>query len=340
VHSFKFLGAASALVLAFGFASNEAEAAGAPAGTVINNTADVSYTVGTVTTTASSNLVTVTVVEMINVNVTAQTPNFTVSPGDTAQVSTYRIDNTGNGPETFRLVLDNAITSDQFDPVAATPAIYLDSGTSGTVGAFDSSDIVYVPGGNDPVLAPDAFAIVFVVNNIPGTALDGQLGVSRLTADSRTGTGPAGTTFAGQGDGINGAVDAVIGVSTGTDSGDTTYLIAGVTVTANKTQAVLDTWSGSRPVPGARINYTIAVNATGTGTATNVVFTDNIPANTTYVPGSLALDSVTVTDAVDLPDDGDYAPASGPTPARVRVPLGSLNTAAGTKTITFSVVIN
>lgn len=340
MQSSKFLGAASALVLSLGFASGNAQAAGAPAGTVINNTADVSYTVGTVSTTTSSNLVTVTVVEMINVNVTAQTPNFTVSPGDTAQVSTYRVDNTGNGPETFRLVLNNAITSDQFDPIAATPAIYLDSGSAGTVGAFDSSDIVYVPGGNDPALAPDAFAIVFVVNDIPGTALDGQLGVSRLTADSRTGTGPAGTTFAGQGNGINGAVDAVIGVTTGTDSGDTTYLIAGVSVTANKTQAVVDAWSGSRPVPGARINYTIAVNATGTGTATNVVFTDNIPANTTYVPGSLALDSVAVTDAVDLPDDGDYAPASGPTPARVRVPLGSLNTAAGTRTITFSVVIN
>ena len=340
MQSSKFLGAASALVLAMGFASNHAEAAGAPAGTIINNTADVSYTVGTVTTVSSSNLVTVTVVEMINVNVTAQTPNFTVSPGDTAQVSTYRIDNTGNGPETFRLLLNNAVTSDQFDPVAASPAIYLDSGSAGTVGSFDSGDIVYVPGGNDPALAPDDFAIVFVVNNIPGTALDGQLGVSRLTADSRTGTGPAGTTFVGQGNGINGAVDAVIGVSTGTDSGDTTYLIAGVSVTANKTQVVVDTWGGSRPVPGARINYTIAVNATGTGTANNVVFTDSIPAFTTYVPGSLALNAVAVTDAVDVPDDGDYAAASSPNPARVRVPLGSLNAAAGTRTITFSVVIN
>jgi uncharacterized repeat protein (TIGR01451 family) len=338
VQSSKFAGAVSALVLAFGVASNHAEAAGAPAGTVINNTADVSYSVGTVTTVTSSNLVTVTVVEMINVNVTAQTPNFTVSPGDTAQVSTYRIDNTGNGPETFRLVLNNATTSDQFDPVAATPAIYLDSGGgAATNGIFDSSDIVYVSGGNDPALAPDAFAIVFVVNDIPGTALDGQLGVSRLTADSRTGTGPAGTTFAGEGNGINGAVDAVIGVSTGTDSGDTTYLIAGVSVTAAKTQAVVDTWGGSRPVPGARIDYSIAVNATGTGTANNVVFTDNIPPNTTYVPGSLALNAVAVTDAVDLPDDGDYSAAPA---ARVRVPLGSLNTAAGTKTITFSVVIN
>jgi uncharacterized repeat protein (TIGR01451 family) len=338
VQSSKILGAASALVLAFGFASNKAHAAGAPAGTQINNTASVNYTVGTVNATASSNLVTVTVVEMIDVNVTAQTPNLTVSPGDTAQVARYRIQNTGNGPETFRLVLNNAITTDTFDPVAASPAIYLDSGGGvTTAGIFDSSDVVYVPGSNDPALAPDAFVIVFVVNDIPGTALDGQLGISRLTADSRTGTGPAGTTFAGQGNGISGAVDAVIGVSTGADSDDTTYAISGVSVTAAKTQAVVDTWGGARPVPGARINYSIAVNATGSGTATNVVFTDNIPANTTYVAGSLALNGVPVTDAAGLPDDGDYL--ATPT-ARVRVPLGSLNTAAGTKTITFSVTIN
>ena len=57
MQSMKFLGAASALVLSFGIASNKAHAAGAPAGTEINNTANVSYTVGTVSTTANSNLV-------------------------------------------------------------------------------------------------------------------------------------------------------------------------------------------------------------------------------------------------------------------------------------------
>lgn len=335
MQSSKFLGAASAWVLAFGFASNNAQAQHAPAGTEINNTASVSYTIGTVNSTATSNLVTVTVVEMIDVTVVAQTPNLTVSPGDTAQVARYRVQNTGNGPELFRLVLNNAITTDAFDPIAATPAIYIDSGGPG-VPVFDASDIPYVPG-SEPTLAPDDFLIVFVINDIPGSALDGQLGISRLTAESRTGTGAAGLTFAGQGNGINGPVDAVIGASTGTDSDDTTFEISGVSVTATKTQTVVDDWSGSRPVPGARINYSIAVSATGSGTATNVVFTDNIPANTTYVAGSLALNSVAITDAADPANDGDYSAAPVP---RVSVPLGSLNTAAGTQTITFTVTIN
>ncbi len=336
MQSLKFLGAASALVLAF--ASGNAYSQHAPAGTEINNTASVNYTIGSVTSTANSNLVTVTVVEMIDVTVALQTASLaTVSPGDTARVARYRVQNTGNGSELFRLVLNNAITTDNFDPIAATPAIYIDSGgTPATNGIFDGSDVVYVPGA-ESAMAPGDFIIVFVVNGIPASALDGQQGVSRLTAESRTGTGPAGTTFVGQGNGINGAVDAVIGVSTGADSADTTYQIAGVSVTATKTQTVVDDWGGARPVPGARINYSIAVSATGAGTATNVVFSDNIPVNTTYVPGSLALNSVAITDAADPANDGDYSAA--PTP-RVSVPLGSLNTAAGTKTITFTVTIN
>ena len=336
MQSSKFLGAASALVFAFGFSSNKAEAAGAPAGTQINNTANVSYTVGTVSTTANSNLVTVTVVEILDVTVDTQTATINVTPGDTAQVAEYVVQNTGNGPEVFRLVLDNAITTDNFDPIAASPAIYLDAGGAGA-GVFDASDIPYVSGSNDPALAPDATITVFVVNDIPASALDTQTGITRLTAESRTGTGPAGTTFVGQGNGINGAVDAVVGADGAIDSDNSTYQVAGVSVTATKTQTVVDDWSGARPVPGARINYSIAVSATGSGTATNVVFIDNIPANTTYVAGSLALNGTPVTDAVGLPDDGDYVAA--PT-ARVRVPLGSLNTAAGTKTITFTVTIN
>ena len=135
-----------------------------------------------------------------------------------------------------------------------------------------------------------------------------------------------------------GSISVSLSWTASTDNvGVSSYNVSGVSVTVAKTQAVVDDWSGTRPVPGARINYSIAVNATGSGTATNVVFIDNIPANTTYVPGSLALDGTPVTDAVGLPDDGDYVAA--PT-ARVRVPLGSLDTAAGTKTITFTVTIN
>ncbi len=49
--------------------------------------------------------------------------------------------------------------------------------------------------------------------------------------------------------------------------------------------------------PGDTIEYTIAIANRGTGPATNVIFSDNIPANSTYVPGSTTLNGVAVPDA-------------------------------------------
>jgi uncharacterized repeat protein (TIGR01451 family) len=313
-----------------GFGASRANALGVPAGTAINNTAQVSYTVGAVNATATSNTVSVTVAEILDVVVTLQTPSVAVSAGDSSQELVYRVTNTGNGPETFRLVMNSVIAGDQFDPTPSATSIYFDTDNSGDLSPGDTP---YVVGSNDPALSADGFVTVLVVNDIPGTVVDGNRGFSRLTADARTGTGTPGTAFAGQG---VGGTDAVVG-TTGADSQATgEYLVAGVTINAVKSQTVVDQFGGNRPVPGARINYTIVVTATGTGTAATSVFSDNIPANTTYVPGSLQLNTTTLSDAADA-DAGDFATTPA---ARVRVALGNLNTAAGSKTITFAVTIN
>ncbi len=333
MQSIRNLAVASVLASAFALAPNNAHALGAPAGTVINNTAEVSYTVGTVNTTVTSNLVSVTVVEILDVTVTAQTPSIGVNAGDTQQAARYRVTNTGNASETFRLVMNSTIAGDQFDPVPSATSIYFDS--DGTPG-LSAGDTPYVVGSNDPVLSADGFVNVLVVNDIPTGVVDTNIGITRLTADARTGTGAPGTTFVGAGNGINGAVDAVVGTSGGDSEADSNYLVSGVSLTATKTQTVLDQFGGAQPVPGARINYSIAVNVTGSGTAANAVFADNIPANTTYVPGTLRLNTVLLSDGVDA-DAGDFAA----TPvARVRVALGSLTTASGPQTVTFAVTIN
>ena len=332
MQAWRILGVASAFALALGLGSNKAHALGAPAGTVINNTAEVSYTVGTVNATATSNVVTVTVAEILDVTVTAQTPTVSVSAGATQQVARYRVTNTGNGSETFRLVMNSTIAGDQFDPVPSATSIYFDSDTTPGLSAGDTA---YVVGGNDPVLSADGFVIVLVVNDIPAGVVDTNTGFTRLTADARTGTGAPGTTFAGAGNGLSGAVDAVVGTTGADGEADSTYLVAGVSLTASKTQTVVDQFGGAQPVPGARINYSIAINLIGSGTATNAVFTDDIPANTTYVPGTLRLNTLPLSDAVDT-DAGDY---TATTPAHVRVALGSLTTASGPQTVTFAVTI-
>jgi uncharacterized repeat protein (TIGR01451 family) len=330
LQSLRILGAVGAVSLALGLASNNAHAVGVAAGTAINNTAQVTYNVGAVSTTATSNTSTVTVAEIVDVVVTLQTPSVSVSSGDAQQELVYRVTNTGNGPETFRLVMTSVLGGDEFDPLAATPAIYFDTDASGDLSPGDTG---YVVGTNDPALLADGFVTVLVVNNIPATVVDGNRGFSRLTADSRTGTGTPGTTFAGQG---VGGTDAVIGLTGGDSEATGQYLVAGITVNAVKSQVVLDQFGGARPIPGARITYSIAVSATGTGTATTSVFTDNIPPNTTYVPGTLRLNTTALTDGTDA-DAGDFL--ATPT-ARVSVALGTLNQASGTQTVSFAVTIN
>ena len=318
------------VVALFGIRAHEAGAVGVAAGTSIDNTAQVTYTVGSVSATATSNTTSVTVAEILDVVVTLQTPSVPVIAGATQQEMLFRVTNTGNGPENFRLQMTSAVGGDEFDPIAASPSIYFDTDASGDLSPGDTP---YVAGGNDPVLNADAFVTVLVVNDIPASAADGNRGFSRLAADARTGSGAPGTAYDGQG---ASGTDAVVG-TTGAD-GEATgeYLVAGISVNALKSQAVVDSFGGSRPLPGARINYTIVVSATGSGSAANSVFTDNIPANTSYVPGTLRLNSAALTDTVDA-DAGDFSTAPI---ARISVQLGTLTQASGSQTIQFAVTIN
>jgi uncharacterized repeat protein (TIGR01451 family) len=331
------LGAAIFTVaLALGLSSNQANARGADAGSTISNTASVDYTVGTVTTTTSSNTVNVTVAEILAVEVTPPASPLPVAPGQTQRALRFRVENIGNGPEAFAFTVNSNLGGDDFDPVASSPAIYLDDG-DGVVGAGDTP---YQPGVNDPVLNEDAFVWVLVVHNIPTTVTDGQNALISLTANARTNTGAGtpGLVYAGAG---QGGTDAVVGerspgVGAASETEQGEYEVEAVTVTANKTQTITDTFGASRPLPGATIRYSVAVNAVGSGTATTVVFTDNIPAGTEYVAGSLRLNGTPLTDAA-ADDAGVYEAA--PTP-RVRVTIGNLAQSDGTRTIEFDVTIN
>ena len=93
MQSLEASGCGRALRCCFGLASNKAHAVGVAAGTGINNTAEVTYTVGAVTATATSNTVSVTVAEILDVVVTPQTPSVagdrraTTAAGDASTAS-------------------------------------------------------------------------------------------------------------------------------------------------------------------------------------------------------------------------------------------------------------
>ena len=306
-------------------------ATGTPAGTSIQNTAQVSYTLGSSTVTASSNTSSVTVAEILDAVLTIAAPTVQVSAGATTEELVFTLTNTGNGTEAFDLTaLSAGVVGDDFDPTLATPAIYFDTDNSGD---FSAADVAYSAGANDPVLAADASVRLIVVNDIPSTAVNGNRGRSQLTAAAASGFDVPGTSFGLVGDG---GVEAVAGTTGGDAVLFGEYLVADVLLTAVKSQTIVDQFAGARPLPGARINYQIVVTASGSGTATATGFNDPIPANTTYVAGSLELNGAALSDTADA-DAGTFVSAPAP---QVRVTLGDLSGASGPQTIEFAVTIN
>ena len=304
-------------------------AIGTAAGTNITNTATVNYSLGGTPATITSNTTTVAVAELVNVTLALQSPTISVAAGGSNAALLFLVTNTGNGSEAFTLAGDSVLVGDDFDPTPAAPFIYLDSDSSGDLSPGDTP---YVAGSNDPVLAADASVAVLLVNNIPAGLPDGEYGRSELTATANTGTGAPGTVVPGQG---TGGVDAVIGTAGGEVAVFGQYLVGDILVSAVKSQVVLDPFGGSQPIPGAAITYQVVVTATGTGVALGAAFTDPIPANTTYVAGSLRLNGTPLSDSADA-DAGSFVPG----PARVAVGLGNLTSAAGPQTIDFRVTIN
>tara|TARA_R110000782_G_scaffold48707_4_gene106462 strand:- start:1432 stop:2427 length:996 start_codon:yes stop_codon:yes gene_type:complete len=309
---------------------NPAYAAGTAVGTVIENTANITYDLSGTALAIQSNTTSIVVAERINVTTTLQSPQTLVAPNDLNRALLFTVTNTGNGDEAFALAIDSAIGGDDFDPDPAVPAIYFDSNSNGV---FDGPDQAYVPGGNEPLLAPDASVNVFIVNDIPGAVSNGQTGRSQLTATSMTGSGPAGTVFAAQGDG---GVDAVIGTTTGSAAATGEYLVSDVLISVVKAQLVNDPNGGNQPIPGATITYTITVEVTSAGVATASALRDAIPTFTTFVPGSITLNGGAISDAIDA-DDGELDSSGA---ATVVVRLGDLTQADGVQTVVFQVTID
>ena len=305
-------------------------AAGTPVGTIIENTATVEFDLAGTPVTLQSNTTTITVVERIDVVVALQSPQQLVAPNDTNRALLFTVTNTGNGTETFSLAIDSVLAGDDFDPTPSATPIYFDSDGSGD---FNVGDQPYVPGTNDPVLVADASVDVLILNDIPAAAANGNVGFSQLTATSLTGTGPAGTEFAGQGDG---GVDAIAGTTTGEGQDTGEYLVSDVAISVVKAQAVSDPFGGSEALPGATITYTITVEVSNSGTATASVINDLIPGFTTFVPGSITLNAAAISDATDG-DAGEYDTSGAP---MVVVRLGDLTQADGIQTVVFQVAID
>jgi len=312
-----------AALVAGGIAS-PAQASGVAAGTLIENTATASYSTGSSTETVNSNTVSITVDELLDVAL-ASLDGGNVPLGSEGAVLGFQLTNAGNGPEAFAIEIDAALAGDDFDP-AVTELAYDSNGN----GSYDAGvDAVIAAGGDTPVVPADGTLTLFVVTGWGGAPGNGELADLRLTARAATGSGAAGTVFAGQGE--SGA-DAVVGANGASDF-DQGRLVAQVgNVTLTKSALISDPFGGSQPVPGASVTYRLVAQVSGSGSVADLVVSDSFPNGTSYAPATLTLDSAALTDATG--DDAGEASATG-----ISVNLGTV-AGGSTRTITFDVTID
>lgn len=334
-----------AALLSLAALSPAAFAVGTTAGTDINNVARATFEDPDGNPkVVNSNTATLRVDELLDVTIVQNDAGLIgVAPGDTNKVLSFTVTNTGNGPEQYVLAANSAVAGDDFDPTNVR--IYIDNGD----GIFDAlTDTLYVPSGvatvagNEPMLSPDTSMTVFVVSDIPVTAGNGDQGLVGITAESLTAQATdiidaPGFTFAGSG--VNGT-DAVVGATTAYTMTQNGYTVSQILTSFNKTQTVLNQFGSTDPVPGAIITYTLVFTATGSGTITNLMLVDPIPANTTYQPGTITLNGVPKTDIID----GDETIFNSTVaPRRIEVDLGDVTVVSPTPetfTVTFQVKIN
>lgn len=303
--------------------SAPALASGVDAGTLITNTASATYNTGGSSSTVNSNTVTVLVDELLNVTVTSNDGAPVVMSG--SAVLSFTLTNTGNGSEAFTLTADPAVGGNPYNTTVT--GLVLDSNGNGV---YDPGvDTPLANGGNSPALAADGTQVVFVLVNAPGGASDGVVSQVRLRADAVTGTGAAGTVFAGAGQGGGAAVVGTTG-ATGSATGSVQASIAGVSLV--KSATIADPFGGTQPVPGATVTFQIVATVSGSGSASGLVISDPIPAGTTYRPGTLRLDGAALTDAADG-DAGNFASNA------ISIAAGTVP-ASSTRTVTFDVTIN
>lgn len=300
-----------------------AQAGGVLAGSLIENTASATYTANSTTQTVNSNTVTLKVDELLDV-ATASQESGPVAATTTA-VLRFKITNTGNGGEAFKLTANPAIAGNAFDAVVDGLAI----DTNGN-GVYDAGvDTELTNGANSASLPADGPLDVLVRVTVPAAAAPAATSKVELTATAVTGSGTPGTVFAGAG--LNGG-DAVVGASTALQTAQATLTVNRVAVALTKSATVADPFGGARPMPHAVITYRIIANVTGTGSVTGLAVSDPIPPGTTYQPGTLTLEGAPLTDTADT--DAGQASAAG-----VAVQLGTV--AAGVqRTVTFKVKIN
>ena len=347
----------------FAGSTQTALAAGTASNTTVSNIATVNYDVGSVAQTAvlsSPDGLTPTGVatdflvdNRVDLSVAASDVTYVqVAPGSIEQVLTFTVTNDGNTTQDFILSAASGTDpfggADNFDATAAL--VFVESGA--TAGFQAAEDVaVYVD-----ELAADTSATIYVVSTIDAGQVNGDIAAYTLTANAADAGVPAtlGAETLVTAGADTAAVDVVLADAAGDtdaltegDHSDTSaYQVATAALTVAKVSTVISDPinGGSNPkaIPGAVVEYTITVTNTG-AQADNVVVTDPIPTNTTFVGGSVVAAGATIA----YSEDNETSYIASPTDPALVTHLRAtfLSLADGTvtpqvATVTFQVTID
>jgi len=288
-----------------------AHAAHTAAGTVITNTAQVTYTVNGTAQSTNSTTATFVVDRKVNFTVVVdQAANTKVNIGQTGAVTSFKLTNTTNGTQDF--LLDTA----QAVPLGILPGV--PDFTMGNLKVFvdGNNNGVYDPGVDTGTfvdeLAADASVEIFIVGDVPTT---GSPNLSEVALHAIVAAGGAagtkGTALLPTDLNLANADNTVDIVFADNDSDGLLYLgdiarngqgiayaayeigVRNVSLTVTKTARVISdevNLLNPKALPGATVEYCLTVNnSTLLTPASNVVLSDVVPANTTFVPGSLTI---------------------------------------------------
>lgn len=315
-------------VTAFAAVSGQAAyAGGTAAGTNVQNTFTLDYSVGGTPQpqidTGPGGLDTpteFTVDRLIDLTVVSN-GDTTVAQGAQDEQLVFALTNTGNDTQDYVLSLVNE-AGDEFDASGLTITYYFDDGTAG-FGPGDTAGTAYTytPGSgvNTESLPADTIVWVVVEGDIPAVLTDADTADITLVADTAedgtTGAAAVLVTADTGGNTLTGAAENVLadidsdgaGTNDGANDGQYaatgTYIVADADLAAAKTVTVFSqdgsgcgtipgTATGGLAIPGACVEYVISVTNNGSSAAANatdVDLTDILPSDLEFVSADVTV---------------------------------------------------
>lgn len=287
----------------------QAQAAGTAAGTSINNTANLNFTIaGIAQTPIASNTVSFVVDNRVNLAVSASNPaglTPAVVAGGTGYTYRFTVTNTGNSAQDFLLAVNGAGFAgqsfngrpDNFD--MSTCAIFVDSNNSGTYKPA-SDTAVYID-----ELAANAFKYVYAVCSAPVGIVNGDASIIGVEATAAAGGSPGvqGAVLTQSTGADTAGIDIVFGDPAGSDdvakdgkvSARGGFYVSAPVLTVVKTNVPicdpLNFNAFPKNIPGAYVRYSIEVSNANTASASAILgtITDTIDINTLSLDPNLGL---------------------------------------------------